>query len=482
MAESTTSRVNALEVASTEEEEERTWRRYFDELKISSHLAASMIAVSLLQYMLQVVSTIFVGHLDGVLPLASVSIAISFTNVTGFSLLSGLAGGLETLCGQAYGAQEYKKLGVYTYNAIFSHFICCIPICVLWVFLGKLLPLLGQDPTISHHACKYAIYLIPALFGAAILKVLTRYLQTQSLTLAMLLTAGFVLCVHAPVCWVLVFRTNLGYLGAAVAFNISTWLNVIMLTLYIVYSPACEKTRAPLSKDAFLGIPKFFRFAIPAALMVCLKWWSMELLTLLSGLLPNPKLQTSVLSICLTISTLHFTIAYGFGAATSTRVSNELGAGNPHNARIAVRATMFVAVLESIMIATALFFCRYIVGYVYSSQKQVVDAIAGLLPLVCVSVLTDSMQAVLSGVAKGCGWQRTGAYVNLGAFYFVGLPVGALLGLKTHLRAKGLWIGIVVGSILQTIVLAIITAVTDWRKQASKARERVGGEQEPTTQ
>lgn len=40
-----------------------------------------------------------------------------------------------------------------------------------------------------------------------------------------------------------------------------------------------------------------------------LKWWSLEVLTLLSGLLPNPKLETSVLStwyVCMQ----HFMITY----------------------------------------------------------------------------------------------------------------------------------------------------------------------------
>ncbi|GMP59082.1 hypothetical protein CsSME_00022506 [Camellia sinensis var. sinensis] len=40
-----------------------------------------------------------------------------------------------------------------------------------------------------------------------------------------------------------------------------------------------------------------------------------------------------------TISTL-YQIPLGFGAAASTRVSNELGAGNPEGARVAVFAVM----------------------------------------------------------------------------------------------------------------------------------------------
>ena len=31
------------------------------------------------------------------------------------------------------------------------------------------------------------------------------------------------------------------------------------------------------------------------------------------------------------------------------------------------------------------------------------------------------------GTARGCGWQKIGAYVNLGAYYLVGLPSAIIL-------------------------------------------------------
>ncbi|TMW94030.1 hypothetical protein EJD97_010849 [Solanum chilense] len=68
--------------------------------------------------------------------------------------------------------------------------------------------------------------------------------------------------------------------------------------------------RTTLNKDAFLDVGQFFRYATPSALM-SFKWWSFEVLILLSGLLPNPKLETSVISICLMISSLCFYIPFG---------------------------------------------------------------------------------------------------------------------------------------------------------------------------
>ncbi|KAG5521663.1 hypothetical protein RHGRI_034028 [Rhododendron griersonianum] len=204
-----------------------------------------------------------------------------------------------------------------------------------------------------------------------------------------------------------------------------------------------------------------------------LEWWSFELLILLSGLLPNPELETSVLSVCLnTISTL-YAIPYGFGAAVSTRVSNELGAGNPQGARVAVFVVMFHAVMETTIVSATLFAMRRIFGYTFSNEKEVVDYVTSMAPLVCLSVIMDSLQGVLSGVARGCGWQHIGAYVNLGAFYLVGIPMAATLAFWVQLRGKGLWIGIQAGAIVQTILLSIITSCTNWEKQAIKAKERL---------
>ncbi|XP_058194554.1 protein DETOXIFICATION 12-like isoform X2 [Rhododendron vialii] len=441
-----------------------TWGVLVGEMKRLGFIAAPMVAVTLSQYLLQVISTMMVGHL-GELSLSSTAIATSLSGVTGYSFLLGMACALETLCGQAYGAQQYQKIGTQTYTAIFSLIIVCLPLSILWMNMGKVLILMGQNPLISHEAGKFTKWLVPSIFAYAILQPLVRYFQMQSLTLPMLISSCATLALHIPLCWVLVFKSGLDSLGGALAIDISIWLNVTFLVLYMRYSSACAKTRAPISMDVLRGVAEFFSFAIPSAVMLCLEWWSFELLILLSGLLPNPELETSVLSVCLnTISTL-YAIPYGFGAAVSTRVSNELGAGNAQGARVAVLVVMFLAVMETTIVSATLFATRRIFGYTFSNEKEVVDYVTSMAPLVCLSVIMDSLQGVLSGVARGCGWQHIGAYVNLGAFYLVGIPMAATLAFWVQLRGKGLWIGIQAGAIVQTILLSIITSCTNWEMQ-----------------
>ncbi|XP_051122248.1 protein DETOXIFICATION 12-like [Andrographis paniculata] len=444
----------------------------WEEMKRLGYLTGPMVAVTLSFYLLQVISLMMVGHL-GELPLSSTSVAFSLAGVTGFSLLLGMASGLETLSGQAFGAQEYEKLGTQTYTAILSLNIVCIPVSILWVYMGNLLKFIGQDPQISVEAGRFLTWLVPALFGYATLQPLIRYYQMQSLIVPMLISSCITLCSHVAVCWALVLKSELRNLGGAVAMGLSIWLNVIILSLYMKYSSKCARTRSSLSMRVVDGMKEFFCLAIPSAGMICLEWWSFELLILLAGLLPNPQLETSVLSVCLTTLATLYSIPYGLAASASTRISNKLGAGNAQGAQISVVALMLLVAVDALLVSSGVFAGRNVFGYIFSNEKEVVEYVAAMAPLVCVSVVMDSIQGALSGVARGCGWQHIGACINLAAFYLFGIPIAAALGFWLNLRGRGLWIGVLSGATLQSVLLLTITSRTNWEKQAAEARKRL---------
>ena len=97
---------------------------------------------------------------------------------------------------------------------------------------------------------------------------------------------------------------------------------------------------------------------------------------------------------CLNLTSLYI---YLYLLFYSTRVSNELGAGNPQAARIATYAALSLTIAETSIVTITLFFSRHVFGYLFSNEKEVVDYVTQIAPLVCVSVILDSIQGVLSG-------------------------------------------------------------------------------------
>lgn len=442
------------------------------EAKKQLWLAGPLIAVSLLQYCLQVISIMFVGHL-GELALSSASMACSFASVTGFSVLLGMGSALETLCGQAYGAKQYHMLGIHTQRAMLTLLIVSIPLAIIWFYTGTLLLSLGQDAEISAGAGTFNRWLIPSLFAYGLLQCLNRLLQTQNNVFPMMLSSGATSLLHIIVCWGLVFKSGLGSKGAALAITISNWINVFLLAIYVKYSPTCAKTWTGFSKEALHDIFSFVKLAVPSAIMICLEYWSFEMVVLLSGLLPNPKLEASVLSISLNTCWMVYMISVGLGGTISTRVSNELGAGRPQGARLAICVMIIIALSEGAAVGITTILVRQVWGNLYSNEEEVITYVANMMPLLALSDFLDGFQCVLSGAARGCGWQNLCAFINLGAYYVVAIPSAVLLAFIFHIGGMGLWMGIICGLVVQVVALVSVNACTDWDREAAKAITRV---------
>lgn len=185
----------------------------------------------------------------------------------------GLGSALDTFCGQAFGAKENYMLGIHMQRAMLVLTLVSVPVSFLWAFSGRILVALRQDREISAEAGIYARWMIPALFGYAVLQCQVRFMQTQNIVLPLMLTSGITSLLHILVCWLLVFKSGLGNRGAALANSISYWFNVLLLALYIKLSPAFNTTWTGFSREALKNVFSFIRLAVPSALMM----WYVEL-------------------------------------------------------------------------------------------------------------------------------------------------------------------------------------------------------------
>lgn len=81
----------------------------------------------------------------------------------------------------------------------------------------------------------------------------------------------------------------------------------------------------------------------------------------------------------------------------SARVSNELGAGRPQIARLAICIGLSMVVTEGSLVAAFMIFGRRVWGYCYSNEEKVVKYVGEMMLLVSVSHVFDGIQSILSG-------------------------------------------------------------------------------------
>ncbi|KAK9200778.1 hypothetical protein WN944_015977 [Citrus x changshan-huyou] len=443
-------------------------RKVWVESKKLWHIVGPSIFSRLATYSMSVVTIAFAGHL-GDLELAAISIANNVIVAFNFGLLLGMASALETLCGQAFGAKKYYMLGVYMQRSWIVLFTCCVLLLPLYLFASPLLKLLGQPNDVAELSATVSMWMLPLHFSFAFQFPLQRFLQCQLKTMAVAWVSLVALLVHIFVSWLFVYKMQFGLIATIHTLNFSWWVLVFGLFGYVVFG-GCPLTWTGFSAEAFSGLWEFVKLSAASGVMLCLENWYYRILMLMTGNLPNPKLAVDALSICMTINGWEIMIPFAFLAGTGVRVANELGAGNGKGAKFATIVSVVTSSLIGLFFWLLIMIYHKEIALIFTSSEVILQAVNELSILLAFTILLNSIQPVFSGVAVGSGWQSHVAYVNLGTYYFVGVPLGFLMGWVFHQGVKGIWLGMIFGgTAVQTLILTVVTMRCDWDKEAEKA-------------
>ncbi|KAI3869336.1 hypothetical protein MKW92_036495 [Papaver armeniacum] len=454
-----------LKLYHDEETQDDLPSRVWVESKKLWYIAGPSIIIRLASNSILLITQAFSGHL-GELQLASVSISVTVIVGFTFGLLLGMASALETLCGQAYGAKKYHMLGIYMQRSWVVLTLCAILLLPIYIFTTPILKLLGQPDDLAEITGLVTIWLIPLPFALALQLPLQRFLQCQlKAPIAAWVSMGALLF-HIFLTWLVVYKLGFGVIGAAATANVSWWIIGLGSFSYIACG-GCPETWTGFSMEAFSGLWEFFKLSAASGVMMCLENWYYRILVLMTGNLSNSTVAVSALTVCMSINGWEIMIPFAFFAATGVRVANELGAGNGKAAKFATKVSVVTSLIIGIFFCTLIMIFHDKLAIIFTSSDAVLHAVDNLAFLLACTILLNSIQPVLSGVAVGSGWQAWVAFINIGCYYVIGLPLGATLGWVFHLGVPGIWSGMIGGTAIQTLILTIITIRCDWDMQVN---------------
>ncbi|CAO2200309.1 unnamed protein product [Urochloa humidicola] len=425
---------------------------------------------TLSMYAISSITQMFIGHL-GNLPLAAASIGLSVFSTFALGFLLGMGSALETLCGQAFGAGQVSMLGVYLQRSWIILLSTSVLMSPLFVFAEPLLVLIGQDPDVARESGRFTLYILPSVFAMAVNFAASKFLQAQSLVTVPAWIGLAALLLAACLNYLFVVVLGWGLPGAAAAYDAAHWAIALGQVGYIVRW--CRDGWKGWSAAAFHGIWAFVRLSLESAVMLCLEIWYMSLITVLTGDLDDAQIAVDSLGICMNVNGWEAMIFIGLNAAISVRVSNELGSGRPRAAWNAVVVVVAEALLIGLTCMALILVFRDSFSVIFTSDDDLRRAVARIAGLLGLTMVLNSVQPVISGVAVGGGWQGLVAYINLGCYYIFGLPLGYLLGYYFNLGVGGIWSGMLCGVTLQTLILLGIVWRTDWKAEAAQASGRV---------
>jgi len=424
----------------------------------------------------------------GSLELAGGALAIGFTNITGYSVLSGLATGMEPLCGQAIGSKNPSLASLTLKRTIFLLLLASLPISLLWLNLAPLMLMLRQQHDITRVASLYCSFSLPDLLANSFLHPLRIYLRCKGTTWPLMWCTLVSVLLHLPITAFFTFYISLGVPGVAVSSFLTNFISLSLLLCYIyLENNNNDKTT---SKSLCLDTPLMLygsrdsgendvwstlvKFAVPSCIAVCLEWWWYEFMTVLAGYLPEPKVALAAAAIVIQTTSLMYTIPTALSAAVSTRVSNELGAGRPEKAKTAATVAVGAAVAVSVFGLVGTTVGREAWGKVFTADKVVLELTAAVIPVIGACELANCPQTISCGILRGSARPGIGAKINFYAFYVVGAPVAVVLAFVWGLGFMGLCYGLLGAQLACAISILTVVYNTDWNKESLKAHDLVG--------
>ncbi|KAL8473174.1 hypothetical protein ACS0TY_030125 [Phlomoides rotata] len=447
------------------------------EIKMLYAIAFPMIITLLLNYGKSLISMLFLGKL-GKDALAGGSLAMGVANISGYSVVSGLALGMDPISCQAFGAKQWSLMSQTLQRTLVIVLSACIPISLLWLNIHPILLLCRQDPTISSVASTYLTFCLPDLFFQALINPLRIFLRSQNITLPLVFTSAFSLALHAPINYLLINHLNLGVRGVAIAVSIADFSILLSLSIYtrlrakswLRFSSSVFKPQELNEWKSILGL------SIPSCVSVCLEWWWYELMILLSGLLSNAAAAVATMGILIQATSLVYIFPYALSSAASTRVGNELGANQPNRAKTSSVVALSCAFFTSLVAMWFMVTRGDTWARAYTEDGAIVALTAAVMPVLGLCELGNCLQTTGCGVLRGSARPTLGVHINLVSFYGVGLPLAVFMGFVMKLGQLGLMLGLLGAQVVCAVAMIwVLTTTTNWTVEANRARELIKG-------
>ncbi|AMD19215.1 HBR314Cp [Eremothecium sinecaudum] len=419
-----------------------------------------------MEYSMTIISLFIIGHLRCASELASASLAVMTYNITGLSVIEGLASSLDTFCSQAYGAQKYSKVGLYFLRCSAMIIVASVFLIGPWwyssIWLGYLIP----EKNLLGHVQQYLRIMTAGIPGIVLFETGKRYLQAQG----HFKPSTYVLVIVVPVNILLVtlFTKWFGFVGAPVGIVISQWLMALLLLTYALYFiPQTSQCWYPFT-DSWFHFKRVFsnwrpmcRLAFPGLMMIEAEYLSFEVLTIMSTYFGVKAIAAQ--TVIANIGSLVYQIPFAMGCVVSTRIANHIGMSLPRNAKTAVKATYYVSCLVGVgnLLLIALF--NKPLARMFTKDEEVIELAHSVSYILALNQLYDAFTTFGTAILRGQGRQRLGGVWNIIAYYFFAIPLSGWLAFgPLHMELIGLWLGCGAGILLLSVVFSWYIYSSSW--------------------
>lgn len=333
---------------------------------------------------------------------------------------------------------------------------------LMLILLAGCIPFLsyfGQEPEVIEVARPYYILIVVSLVPFLVFTFFKQFFEGLGNTLVAMIITLAMNGLNILLNWIFIYghcgaeamgATGAGIgslisrVGMALCFGLAMWFHKDW-KYYIQTFSWRNFSWSEIKQQIKLGFPigaqTFLETFTFAASFVIIGWISKEAL--------------AAHQVANQIADMTFMIALGVGAATTIRVSHQLGEKNIVGVRMASNASIHLVLVINTIGAALMIGLRHYIPMLFTEDQEVIAIASKLIVIAGLFQYADGLQAVGAAMLRGITDVKVPMLIAFVAYILVGLSVGLVCAFPMEMGAAGIWIGFIFGLSLAAICFHI---------------------------
>lgn len=394
----------------------------------------------------QLADNMMVGRV-GTTELAAASFANSVF-VLGMLLGTGICMGMTPLVGQAFLKKNGGQLASYLKNGAILYSIVGIIMAVVLFVISFYLDHMGQTPEVARLAQPYMWVLIISFLPLMVFSTFKQFLEgigNTKVAMVIVISSNFINILFN---YLLIFGKwglpEMGLMGAGIATLIArVFMAIAMFTYFKTHRQFQNiRSRALASIAKLAEIKQLFKIGFPIGFQIVFEVLIFSLAGIMMGWIGETELAAH--QVTLSVTTVGYMISLGIGAATTIRVSHNLGAENWAQIRRLVFASAHLTVGFMGSVGILLISFRHELPLLFTTDAEVIKISAQLFIVAALFQVFDSLQVALLAVLRGLTDVTVPMILACVAYFVVGTPACYLCAFTFDMGPMGIWWGLLI--------------------------------------
>jgi len=429
-------------------------------------LALPIIAANSLAVAMEISNAFFLGKLG-----SDALAAITMSGAVVFFLMtfgSGLSIGTVAMVSRAYGERDYAKAEhIGAQSLILGVFVALIIGTTGFLLCERMLGLLGAKGVVLEMGTTYLKVLFSGLFLMFFFFQGNAVFQGSGDTVTPMKIGALSMVINICLSPLLIFGLlglpRMGIAGAAISSLVARGVGAILMARIILGGKhAVRFTRELLVIDLPV-MKRLFAVGFPGAIQMMIRSTSVLVLTRIAATFEPVVL--AALGVGNSIFSMFLLPGFGFGAACSTIVGQNLGARNPDRAQRGALMTTGYYLTLVVPLAIPLFIFARTAASLFNSEPVFIELTSHFIRFQCVGALFLCPGMMASQALQGAGATVIPMLVTAVTLYGVQLPLTWYLAVRLGLHAQGIWWANISSGFVNAILMSAMFMNGGWKRK-----------------